>query len=381
MRIRVTAHAALAILVTVGIVAGASCRVSEQVMPPATEVAGRPVPEVSPMVEVVATDLVVPWALAFAPDGRLFFTERPGRVRVIVGGQLQGEPVAQLPASEIVEAGLLGLALDPAFEENGYLYVMYTYFDITSGLRNRVSRLTERQGRAGDEVVLLDDLPGGFIHNGGRIKFGPDGRLYITLGDTGNSSLAQQLDSPAGKILRINPDGSIPTDNPFPNSPVYSYGHRNLQGLAWHPITGQLFISEHGPTGDDEINIIQASANYGWPEVSGSDGSREFVDPILVFNPAVAPSGAAFYDGDRLTPWRNSLFIATLRGRSLLRIVLPGPRFASVEEQERLFEDQFGRLRDVIQGPDGFLYFTTSNRDGRGSLGSNDDRILRIVPR
>ncbi len=350
-------------------------------MPPATEVAGRPVPEVSPMVEVVATDLVVPWALAFAPDGRLFFTERPGRVRVIVGGQLQGEPVAQLPASEIVEAGLLGLALDPAFEENGYLYVMYTYFDITSGLRNRVSRLTERQGRAGDEVVLLDDLPGGFIHNGGRIKFGPDGRLYITLGDTGNSSLAQQLDSPAGKILRINPDGSIPTDNPFPNSPVYSYGHRNLQGLAWHPITGQLFISEHGPTGDDEINIIQASANYGWPEVSGSDGSREFVDPILVFNPAVAPSGAAFYDGDRLTPWRNSLFIATLRGRSLLRIVLPGPRFASVEEQERLFEDQFGRLRDVIQGPDGFLYFTTSNRDGRGSLGSNDDRILRIVPR
>ena len=214
---------------------------------------------------------------------------------------------------------------------------MYTYSDFTGLLRNRVSRLTERDGRAEGEVVLLDNLPGGFIHDGGRIKFGPDGKLYITLGDTSDSALAQQVDSLAGKILRINPDGSIPTDNPFPGSPVYSLGHRNPQGLAWDAITQQLFSSDHGPAGDDEVNIIRAGANYGWPLVSGVSGSPEFVDPILVFNPAIAPSGITFYSGEKLVAWQDNLFIATLRGESLLRVVLQDPGLESVKTQERLF--------------------------------------------
>ena len=333
----------------------------------------------APRVEVVATDLQVPWALAFAPDGRLFFTERPGRVRVIVGGQVQAEPVALLPAAETGEAGLMGLALDPAFQQNGHLYVMYTYRNSAGGLTNRVSRLTESQGRAGNETVLLDNLPGATIHDGGRIRFGPDGKLYVTLGDATNTSLPQRLDSPAGKILRINADGSIPSDNPFPGSPVYSLGHRNPQGLTWHPTTGLLFSTEHGPVGNDEVNIIRAGSNYGWPIVSGSGGSPQFADPILVFNPAVAPTGATFYNGSQLFPWRGSLFFTTLRGQHLHRVTLGGPGFEDVVGQERLFEGEFGRLRDVVEGPDGFLYFTTSNRDGRGSPRAGDDKILRIV--
>ncbi|MBI2953539.1 MAG: PQQ-dependent sugar dehydrogenase [Chloroflexi bacterium] len=339
-----------------------------------------PVRPFAPRVEVVATGLQVPWALAFAPDGRIFFTERPGRLRVIVGGQLQAAQVAQLPATEAGEAGLMGLALDPAFQQNGHLYVMYTFRNPAGELRNRVSRLTESQGRAGNEIVILDDLPGATIHDGGRIKFGPDGKLYVATGDAANTALPQRLDSPAGKILRINADGTVPIDNPFPGSPAYSLGHRNPQGLAWHPITGQLFNTEHGPVGNDEVNIIRVGGNYGWPNVSGAGGLPQFADPILVFNPAVAPSGATFYNGSQLFPWRGNLFFTTLRGQHLHRVSLAGPSFEDVAGQERLFEGEFGRLRDVVEGPDGFLYFTTSNRDGRGSPRAGDDQILRIVP-
>lgn len=331
-------------------------------------------------VEVFASGLEVPWALAFAPDGRLFFTERPGRLRVVVGGQLQPEPVAQFPAAQSAESGLMGLALDPAFQENGYLYVMYTYRNQAGSLRNRLSRLTESRGRAGGEVVLLDNLPGASIHDGGRVKLGPDGKLYVTLGDSSDTSLPQRLTSPAGKILRVNLDGSVPDDNPFPGSAVYSHGHRNAEGLAWHPATGRLFSTEHGPVGNDELNLIQGGGNCGWPAVSGRGGAPRFVDPILVFNPAVAPAGATFYSGDQLSPWRGSLFFATLRGQHLHRVVLRGPDFLEIETDERLFEGEFGRLRDVVQGPDGLVYFTTSNRDGRGSPSASDDRILRIVP-
>ncbi len=334
----------------------------------------------APRVEVVASGLQTPWALAFAPDGRLFFTERPGRIRVISGGQLQPEHVAQLPAAQTSESGLMGLALDPAFQQNGFLYVMYTLRDQAGNLKNRVSRLTESQGRAGNEVVILDDLPAGSIHDGGRVKFGPDGKLYVTQGDAGNTSLSQSLSSLGGKILRINPDGSIPGDNPFPGSPIYSYGHRNPQGLAWHPATGQLFSTEHGPSGNDEVNVIRAGGNYGWPVIVGRGGSPDFIDPILLFNPAVAPGGATFYSGSQLSPWQGSLFFTALIGQHLHRVVLTGPQLDQVGSNERLFQGEFGRLRDVAQGTDGFLYFSTSNRDGRGAPASADDRILRIIP-
>ncbi|MGE5618858.1 MAG: PQQ-dependent sugar dehydrogenase [Sphingomonadaceae bacterium] len=332
-----------------------------------------------PRVEVVASGLNTPWALAFAPDGRLFFTERPGRIRVIVDGQLLPDPVAVLPAVTTAESGLMGLALDPNFAQNGQIYVMYTREAGPGQLANRLSRLTVQGNQAGGETVLLDGIPAATIHDGGRLRFGPDGKLYVTTGDAAASSLAQDIGSVAGKVLRINPDGTIPEDNPFPGSPVFTFGHRNPQGLAFQPGTGQLFSTEHGPSGNDEVNVLQAGGNYGWPGVQGAAGDSRFIDPILVFNPAVAPAGATFYDADRLFEWTGSLFFATLRGGHLHRVVLGGPDSRQVVAQERLFEGDFGRLREVTQGPDGLIYFTTSNRDGRGNPAAEDDRILRIT--
>lgn len=336
---------------------------------------------------MVASGLQVPWALAFAPDGRLFVTERPGRIRVIVDGQLRPEPVAELPVAAVGEGGLMGLTLDPNFEQNGYLYVMYTY-QAGSDLRNRISRLTLQGDRAGDEVVLLDGILGASIHDGGRLKFGPDGKLYATTGDAAQRDLAQRLDTLVGKILRLNPDGSIPEDNPFPVSPVYSFGHRNPQGLAFQPGTGRLFSTEHGPTGEmglccrDEVNLILPGANYGWPIVTTAPGDPRFVDPVLHSgsDDTWAPAGAAFYDGDPLAPWQGNLFFGALRGQHLHRLVLGGPELRQVVTEERLFEGEFGRIRDVVLAPDGYLYFTTSNQDGRGLPAPDDDRILRIVP-
>lgn len=346
---------------------------------------GTPVGAFVPRVEVVATGLEVPWALAFAPDGRIFVTERPGRIRVIENGRLRPEPVAVLPVAAVGEGGLMGLALDPQFAHNGYLYVMYTY-RAGGELRNRISRLTVRGNTAGEEVVLIDAIPGAGIHDGGRLAFGPDGKLYATTGDATQRALAQRLDSLAGKILRLNPDGSVPADNPFPGSYVFSYGHRNPQGLAWHPQTGRLYSTEHGPTGEmglcclDELNLIRPGANYGWPVVTDAPGDPRFVDPILHSDQETwAPAGMAFVTGTALAPWAGHLFFGALRGQHLHHVVL-SPDGSRVVFHEALFQGQFGRIREVHMGPDGFLYFTTSNRDGRGRPGPEDDRILRIVP-
>jgi aldose sugar dehydrogenase len=335
--------------------------------------------EFRPRVEVVAGNLVAPWALDFAPDGRLFVTERPGRIRVVVNGQLLPAPVATLPVAATGEAGLMGLALDPDFQSNGHLYVMYTYGTAGGGLANRISRLTVQGNQAAGEVVLLEGIPGATIHDGGRLKFGPDGKLWATTGDAAQPPLSQNMNSLAGKILRLNPDGSVPADNPFPGSPVYSLGHRNPQGLAFQPGTGQLFSTEHGPVGEDEVNVITAGGNYGWPTVAGVGGDPRFIDPIVAYTPSVAPAGATFYSGDRLFAWNGNLFFATLAGQHLHRLELGGPDGRQVVGSERLYQGQYGRLRDVVQGPDGYLYFTTSNRDGRGDPAAQDDRILRIV--
>lgn len=332
----------------------------------------------SPRVEVVATGLDTPWAIAFAPDGRIFLTERPGRIRVIQAGRLRREPVATLPATSQGESGLMGLALDPAFSTNGFLYVCYTDSG-PDGLRNRVARLLEREGTARQDRILLENIPGGRIHDGGRLKFGPDGKLYVTTGDAADPPNAQDLRSLGGKILRLNPDGSLPLDNPFRGSPVWTLGHRNPQGLAWHPATGQLFATEHGTSVHDEINIIQPGKNYGWPTVIGPARDPRFVDPILTFTPNIAPSGAAFA-GRRYPEWQGNLLFATLRGRHLHRVVLAPPDYALVPTHERLFDDTFGRLRDIVEGPDGALYLLTNNRDGRGSPAPDDDKLLRIVP-
>ncbi len=322
-------------------------------------------------VVVVARHLEIPWALDIAPDGRLFFTERPGRIKVLAPGGSEPILLATMSVAHEGEGGLLGLALDGNFSESGVLFVYYTYRD-GKRLWNRVVGLTEKEGRLVGEKTLLDRIPGASIHNGGRIRVGPEGRLYITTGDAANRSLAQDLKSLAGKVLRINPDGSIPQDNPFPGSPIYSYGHRNPQGIAWHPTTKALFITEHGPIGHDEINLIHPGKNYGWPSIAGWGGSPTFADPIHESEDGTwAPAGAVFYRGD--------LLFATLRGAHLHRLVL-APNPPRVQSEERLFQAIYGRLRDVIQGPNGCLYVATSNRDGRGAPAPDDDRILRLVP-
>ncbi|HEX9006647.1 MAG TPA: PQQ-dependent sugar dehydrogenase, partial [Bacteroidota bacterium] len=339
-------------------------------------------PQKSPplRVETVASGLEVVWSLAFAPDGRLFFTERPGRIRVMVDGKVLPDPVAELPAASSSESGLMGLALDPAFSSNGYIYIDYTYRTTNDGMANRVSRMTVQGNRAGDEKVLLDGIPASSIHDGGRVKVGPDGKLYVTAGDATNQESAQDVRALSGKVLRLNLDGTVPADNPFPGSPVYSFGHRNPQGLAFQPGTNTLFSTEHGATGNDEVNIIEPGRNYGWPKVQAKAGDPRYVDPISAYTPSIAPAGAVFYDGDRVPEWKGSLFFGTLRGQHLHRIVLGGSDGREVVFEERLFDGEFGRIRDVVVGPDGYLYFATSNRDGRGSPSSDDDLIVRVLP-
>ena len=334
-------------------------------------------------VEIVAENLEVPWGIAFAPDGRIFVTERVGNLRVIENGILNPEPIKILDVSGF-EGGLLGIALDPNFEENHHIYLYYTYNDFLSTY-NKLSRFTESNNQLSDELILLDKIAGGSIHDGGRIKFGPDGMLYITTGEAGIPDRAQDLNSLGGKILRINPDGTIPDDNPFENSPVYSYGHRNPQGLDWDPVTGKLVISEHGPSGErgfahDEVNVIEPGKNYGWPKVVGDETDPRYTNPILhTGDETWAPSGASFYNSDNIPQWENKYFIATLRGNHLRMLDLDIEN-NKVISSEALFQGEFGRLRDASVGPDGNLYILTSNRDGRGSPEPTDDRILRIIP-
>lgn len=330
-------------------------------------------------VDVVATDLRIPWSLTFAPDGRLFVTERPGRVRILdLTARTMTLALTLDDTFAEGEAGVLGLTLDPSFSSNRLVYLYYSA-RVGGGGVNRVVRYREVGGQLGERVVLLDNIPAAGTHDGGRIRFGPDGLLYITAGDAASASLAQDVASLAGKILRINPDGTTPRDNPF-SSRIYSYGHRNPQGLDWHPVTGDLWASEHGNSGNDEINVIERGVNYGWPRIEGSQTMTGMQTPITFYNPAIAPSGASFYRGQRFPAFANNFFVATLRGTHIRRVRIDPASPRRIMAQEQLLEGRFGRIRDVITGPDGFLYFATSNNDGRGSVTSDDDRIARLMP-
>jgi len=334
-------------------------------------------------VQVLATHLEIPWALAFAPDGRIFVTERPGRIRVIQNGQLQADPWMTLDVATVGEGGLLGLALDPHFADNHYVYVAYTYRTTGGGLGNRLVRLRDQAGKGVQDRVLLDGAAGGTFHDGGRVKFGPDGELYYSLGEATVSQRSQDLASLNGKILRLNPDGSIPSDNPFPNSPVYAYGLRNPEGLVWQPGTGRLYATDHGPSGTpscchDEINYIQPGQNYGWPVIYGSQAQTGMVSPMIESGPQVtwAPSGATFAAQG---PWAGTLLFAGLRGEALYQLTLDPNDPSKAQGLQAWLQNEYGRLREVVEGPDGAFYLLTSNRDGRGSPVADDDRLLKLT--
>jgi glucose/arabinose dehydrogenase len=320
---------------------------------------------------VIATNLEVPWGFAFLPNGDALFTERDsGRLlRMDSSGDVQ--EVQTLPTRGYGEGGSLGLAVPPDYERDGYVYAYYTTEEDNRVVRLRLSEEPE---------PILTGIPFNSYHDGGRISFGPDGMLYVATGDAGDPSNSQDRSSLGGKILRLTPDGGVPEDNPFPDSPVYSYGHRNVEGLAWDE-GGQLYASEFGRDAFDEVNRIEPGENYGWPEVEGEGGEDlGYVDPITTWPTSEAsPSGAAILKHGAIPQWEGDLFVAALRGQRLWRLEL-GPD-GGVTGREELLKDEVGRIRNVVQAPDGSLWVTTSNLDGYGSpVSDEDDRILRLAP-
>ncbi|MDJ0398502.1 PQQ-dependent sugar dehydrogenase [Rhodococcus rhodochrous] len=320
---------------------------------------------------IVASGLDTPWGVAFLPGGSALVTERnTGRIVEITDGEVRevgrvGETLAQ------GESGLLGIAVSPTFDTDRFVYLY-----VTTGSDNRVLRAVFDGTTLAEPEVILDGIPAGRIHDGGRMIFGPDGMLYVATGEAGRRELAQDPNSLGGKILRITGDGEPAPGNPDPASPVYSLGHRNVQGLAFDD-RGRLWASEFGQNDVDELNLVTAGANYGWPVVEGAGGSDEFVDPVLTWPVSQAsPSGLAWFEG--------SLWMATLRGERLWRIDVQDTDVQDTDVQGTaatatdFFVGEYGRLRTVVAAPDGSLWLTTSNRDGRGSPAGDDDRILRI---
>lgn len=329
-------------------------------------------------VEVIAENLNIPWAIDISDEGKLYFTERIGSIRVIENGNLNFNPVIILkePFISRGEGGLMGVVLDPSYLQNHYIYVMYSYLE-DNKVYNKVVRLIENNNKAFIDKVILDKIPGGRIHNGGRLKIGPDKKLYITTGDAGIPNLAQDLTSLAGKILRVELDGSIPKDNPIINSSIYSLGHRNPQGLAWNS-NNILYEAEHGQAAHDEINIIKAGINYGWPIVQGNEVSNNILSqkPLIQSGEETwAPSGITFISQG---PWKSRLLVANLRGSQLLSISL-NEEGTMVTNVESIMKNEFGRLREVVEAKDGSIYITTNNRDGRGNPNINDDKIIKLT--
>ncbi len=323
-------------------------------------------------VEIIAEGLQAPRSIDISKDGRIFVSEKRGSIRVVDNGTLLTEPVGDIKAENIGDAGLLGLTLHPNFTQNHLFYVYYTYSNST-GLFNKVLMLTESNNRIIDSKTILDGIPGDEYRDGGRIKFGPDGKLYVSTGDASIPELSQDLDSLAGKILRTNEDGTIPQDNPFSNSPVYAYGFRNVQGLAWAPNSGALYSSDQGGAGNDEINLISPGKNYGWPheECNSSDDDNRYTPPVLCFNPSLEPSGIAFAFSNKLG-YQNHLIVATLKGSHLRDI-----DFDSGSQNTILVG--YGRIIDLVESEDGSIFVLTSNTDGRALPQQGDDKILRLT--
>jgi glucose/arabinose dehydrogenase len=319
--------------------------------------------------------------MAFLPNGNILVTERPGRLRIIVNGALQPNAIAGLPAiAAIGQGGLLDVALHPNYAKNGWIYFTYTAGSGSNiGTELGRGRLIDRKITDWQTLFRLQPKSSTGRHFGSRLVFDRNNFLYITLGDRGERFRAQDLNDHAGSVIRLHDDGSIPVDNPFidqtgKQAQIYSYGHRNIQGAALHPETGKLWIHEHGPQGGDELNVIAAGINYGWPVItygkeygSGDDigeGSHKtgMQQPLHYWVPSIAPSGMAFYSGDKFPDWQGDLFIGSLKFRLLVRLQLQGTKVVS---EERLLEDVLGRIRDVRNGPDGYLYLLTDAKNGK----------------
>jgi len=336
-------------------------------------------------VKLVADNLYVPWSIVFTDPDRILITERNGKLRIILNGILSEKPLKVFEeVSSNGEEGLMGLALDPDYKENKFIYLSYAYGG-SDKMSVKVVRYKDEGDRLSEEKTIMDGLPAERYHAGCRLRFGPDGKLYITTGDAGERKLAQDINTLYGKILRINPDGTIPADNPFPDNPVWSYGHRNPQGIDWYPGSNILYSTEHGPSGfdgpggGDEVNIIVKGGNYGWPVVSHKESKEGMISPVLEFTPAIAPSSGMFYRSDSIPQFKNNYFFGCLRGSGIMRVEIDKNDPSRIISNEMLAEVNFGRIRDIAQGPDGAIYFSTSNRDGRGSIREGDDKIYKII--
>ena len=319
----------------------------------------------------VLDGVLLPESIRFAPDGRMFFNEvSKGAVRIMgADGVLQEQPFVSLKVAQRKEMGALGLALDPSFATNHWVYVFYSQAKNDAGDPddNRVVRFTERDGLATDRTVIIKDLPVGICcHNGGRIGFGHDGKLYVTVGDVNQDDRAQNPNRLNGKILRLNPDGNTPSDNPDPSSPVFALGFRNPFGLAFHPQTGDVYVSENGEVGHDEVNRVVAGGNYGNPVAEGWAHTPPYLDPIWESQTGrVAPTGAAFYTGTAMPEYTGDFFFCAYNTGDLTRIRLGGPNFDQIVQQEVLNRSCY---LDVVDAPDGSLYlagFTSILRFGR----------------
>lgn len=321
-------------------------------------------------VQVLAKNLDKPRAIAIS-DNRIFVTEKNGLIRVIQDNNLLDEPLATLRPASVFDGGLLGITLHPDFSNNHFIYVFLTYEE-NGSLWNKILRITESENKLTDAATIFDKIPGSVFSNGGFLKFGPDGKLYVGTGVVSDSShLSQSLDSLSGKILRLNDDGTIPTDNPFPNSPVYSLGHRNPQGMTWDNL-GNMYLAELGPEKNDEINLIKSGKNYGWPEQQCS-GHEEFENAVMCYDPSIEPGGIVFYSGHTIN-LEMPFVMTSLRATNLYQI-----DFDKGLHSQKTILSGLGRIRDVVEGSDGSLYVITSNTDGKGFPNNMDDKLLRIL--
>ncbi len=321
------------------------------------------------------------WSLAFLPDGRMLVTERPGRLRVINHGKLEPQPVQGLPSiAARGQGGLLDVALHPQFEDNQLVYFSYVAIG-HGGIGTEVARgrLTDNRLENVETIFQMQPKSSTERHFGSRLVFGPDGYLYITLGDRGEKDRAQQPDDHAGSVIRLHDDGRVPKDNPFVGRDgwkpeIYTIGNRNIQGVALHPHTGEIWFHEHGPRGGDEVNILRAGANYGWPVITygknyvtrtqiGEGTHKEGMEqPLHYWVPtSIAPSGMAFYTGDKFPDWQGDLFVGALAGQMLVRLRFDGK---DLVEEEHLLKGELGRIRDVRVGSDGLIYLLTDHGNG-----------------